>query len=811
MNTYAPSVTRLILVLCMCFSLVSCGGGEKKAGQDLDARGNTTLLTAEGGQTKVDLGEDGTMLLTIPPGAVYQDLALTWDRVEPTEGELLAIQVSPAGLLLAKPITLELELPGSLLSPAMYFGSLNDPFFVDAQWDGTRLKAKIQVLGGIEENDNPSLIGQSKPGIRGRGESHGNPGSGSGILHVAELSCEIFRDNSQTALDLYVANKRFERARQVVGAYEAMARQAGCAEDLAAFVETHRELACNGFSEARNALAASDFAQPADFLELARPVGFWAGILATWAAQCVELDAGYAALQNAYERLVSLYNDRIDTLDGSEPDAFTDFKRLARDLIRLEEEVLFLGVPDYAQDLRNTIEILLQKLHDVAYRLSQENETSIYLVELTQPRFYERSRIVIGSDPEPAEWVGRPPYDYDTLQQSIHLAGTHVTFQSRDAEDATIDDETLTGGITGVPRNTEGSIYVPLGGELELSGWINPVECRLNDPLDDSIEFRVLDKVLLALRRDAAGAVLGEAASIPIDQALEELGLPVETGEEFTLSAIRVRSGGNCGDELVGPTETELFTLHVKVKDKPKTKVYLTFASVLFGAFGSGLDSNGVPNEQSEHYEQNYSLPPQSAAFDDKATAVYNSQFNGVSWDIFNSVRGLGTRERTDQGGVSSYQMSYQLEGQSRGTVSGAPSGVPVINARYPWMGSVHSNVQVVVDIRNGPAMFNLSASSTGGMITTVTMSKYGGGADLIASEGSVVTELLLEPGIYDMRIASGVYLNGESQSLSQSSGFCFHSCEGQGESCRACSDVLPVSWDTSGTLTVNASVRAVD
>ena len=220
------------------------------------------------------------------------------------------------------------------------------------------------------------------------------------------------------------------------------------------------------------------------------------------------------------------------------------------------------------------------------------------------------------------------------------------------------------------------------------------------------------------------------------------------------------------------------------------------------------MDSNGAPNVQSEYYEQNYSVPPQPAAFDDKAAAVYNSHYNGVSWDIFSSIRGLGTRERTDQGGVSSYQMSYQLDGHSRGAVSGVVSGVPVINSYYPWGSGVSSNVQVFVEIRNGPAMFNLSASSTGGMITTVTMSKFGGGPDLIASEGSVVTELLLEPGIYDMRIASGAHLNGESQYLY---GFCYQTCEGQDTSCRVCSDVLPVSWDTSGTLTVNASVRALD
>ena len=793
MNKYTQPVTQLILVLCVSLLLMSCGGGG--GGQNLDTGGNTTILTPEGGSAKVNLGKGQSMFLTIPPGAVYQDLALSWDSLEPTEGELLAIQVSPAGALLAKPITLELEVPGSPKNPGMYFGGLEDPFFVDSQWDGSRIMAELQVLGSSSASAPQARVARKAPseGVREANRA----GSSGGILRVADLTCDIYRDSSQAALDLYVANKRFERARQVVGAYEAMARQADCAEDLAAFVETHRELACSGFTQARDALAASDFAQPEDFLELARPVGFWAGILAAWGAQCVELDAGYAALQNAYAWLVSLYNDRINALDGSEPDAFTKFKRLARDLIRLEEEVLFLGVPDYAQDLHNIIETLLQKLHDVAYRLAQENETSIYLVELTQPRFYERSRIVVGSDPEPAEWVGRPPYDYDTLQQSIHLAGTHVTFQSRDANGATIDDETLTGGITGVPRNTEGNIYVPLGGELELSGWINPVECRLNEPLDDTIEFRVLDKVLLALRRDAAGAVLGEAASIPIDQALEELGLPVETGEEFTLSAIRVRSGGNCGDELVGPTETELFTLHVMVKDKPKTKVNILFGGLLLDAHGLSLLADGVEDRQNKVINMNLSS---LSIFDEKAKTLHNNQYRGVSYDLFNSIRGFGTRERTDQGGVSSYQMSYQLEGQMRGSVSGATTGIS--NYSQSWAGGISSTLRLVVEVRNGPAMFNLSASKTGGMVTTVRMTKYGGGADLIASEGSVETELLLEPGLYNL------YLEGWSPQFI--SGFCYHTCEGLGSSCRVCSDVLPVSWDTSGTLTVNASVRAV-
>lgn len=792
-NKSPQAFIRLILLLCTSFLLMSCGGG----GKSPDEGGNTTILTPEGGSAKVNLGKGQSMLLTIPPGAVYQDLALNWDSLEPTEGELLAVQVSPAGILLAKPVTLELEVPGSPNSPGMYFGGLEDPFFVDSQWDGSRIMAELQVLGSSSAAQ--TRAARKTPSARVREASRA--GSSEGILRVADLNCDIYRDSSQAALDLYVANKRFERARQVVGAYEAMARQADCAEDLAAFVETHRELACSGFTEARNALAASDFAQPEDFLDLARPVGFWAGILATWGAQCVELDAGYAALQNAYSWLVSLYNDRINALDGSEPDAFTKFKRMARDLIRLEEEVLFLGVPDYAQDLHNIIETLLQKLHDVAYRLAQENETSIYLVELTQPRFYERSRIVVGSDPEPAEWIGRPPYDYDTLQQSIHLAGTHVTFQSRDANGSTIDDETLTGGNTGVPRNTAGSIYAPLGGKLELSGWINPVECRLNEPLDDTIEFRVLDKVLLALRRDAAGAVLGEAASIPIDQALEELGLPVETGEEFTLSAIRVRSGGNCGDELVGPTETELFTLHVKVQDRPKTKVYIRFGSILLNAYGVAMSVDGW-NEQSivNNADLNY-----LSVFDEKATTSHNTRYKGVSYDLSNSIRGFGSKERTDQGGISSYQMSYQIEGQMRGSVTGnVISGT--LNYHQEWKALIRSSLRLVIEVRNGPAMFNLSTNSSGGMISRVRMTNdyYRGGPDLIATEGPVATELPLEAGLYTL------YIEGDSQQ--PVSGSCYRICyDSLGESCRVCSDVLPVSWDTSGTLTVNASVRALD
>ncbi len=374
--------------------LVSCGSDDPLAPAKTK---NTWTITSEASTTELDLGGGLVVSLSVPAGAVYQDLVLTWTAVTPEAGDLVSFQVEPAGAFLAQPITLEIDLPGTPSMPGMYFGSLADPLFVDADWDGSRLTAHIRQLGFAPD---PTA----------------KDGDGGGIVHIADEQCVAYRDVIQQMLDLYVADQRYERAARVVGAYEAMARHADCEEDLEAFVATHRQLACTGFTTARDALAASDFPEPDDFLELARPMLYWAGVLQVWAAECTPLDAGFAAIQAAYTRLVTLYGERIDDLDGSDPDAFTQFKRLAKDLIRIEEEALYLGVPNFAEDLHDVIDTLLGKLRDTAYRICRENETSIYLVELTQPRSYDRTRIADGPAPGPTEGVGRPPYDADSRQ-----------------------------------------------------------------------------------------------------------------------------------------------------------------------------------------------------------------------------------------------------------------------------------------------------------------------------------------------------------------------------------------------------------
>lgn len=109
MNPKAWSARSSWLMLA---ALVVLGcGGEERDPVGPGTAGSTATIDSAGGSLTATLTDGASMTVTIPAGALHQAIEISVQPADPRAGDAAAFTLAPAGLRLARPVTIAIQLP----------------------------------------------------------------------------------------------------------------------------------------------------------------------------------------------------------------------------------------------------------------------------------------------------------------------------------------------------------------------------------------------------------------------------------------------------------------------------------------------------------------------------------------------------------------------------------------------------------------------------------------------------------------------------------------------------------------------------
>jgi hypothetical protein len=373
------NVSLLHLARCVVLSFVVAGcssGGSSPSSSNtpLSPTPVQATVTPSGGTVQAE-SDDTTFKLTIPTGAVRENVTLTLTPVEPESGAWARLQVEPAGVQFFEPVTLTITTPQaqSGLLAGIYLGSAGNRFAVPTTVNpatGT-LTATTLVLGA-------SLLGQAKPialGVDGEEEA-----GESDFINVGGLNC---------ANELSVLAARIEYAENFVfsanpSAYELIqqykAMQGACAnpnpteaQQMEQETTQIKQEACTAQTNTLDAVNLVAVVSEEDLYEnVARLLGSQASLDLT-SAECGSPGAMGQGFAKAVSDYIADYEQRVNSPNFG-GGTWLGLRGEVKSIIKLYDDAGMLLLEEHQQSIIDTLlKPALDRLHARAYQLCRED------------------------------------------------------------------------------------------------------------------------------------------------------------------------------------------------------------------------------------------------------------------------------------------------------------------------------------------------------------------------------------------------------------------------------------------------------
>jgi hypothetical protein len=596
------SLYHLARFVVLSFVVGGCsGGGSSSSGPPVGATPVQATVTPSGGTVQAE-SDDTTFKLTIPAGAVRENVTLTLTPVTPESGAWARLQVAPAGVQFFEPVTLTITTPQaqSGLLAGIYLGSagnsLSLPTTVNAA-TGT-VAATTLVLG-------PSRLGQAKPialGVNGE-EAAGE----SDFINVGALDC---------ANELSVLAARIEYAENFVfsanpSAYELIqqykAMQAACAnpnpteaQQMEQETTEIKDKACTAQTNTLDAVNLFPVQSEEDLYEqVARLLGSQASLVLT-DAECGSPGSTETGVTKAVDDYIDAYDQRLSSPNFG-GGTWLGLRGEVKSIIKLHDAAGMLLLEDQKQTVIDTLlKPAMDKLRARAYQLCREDNPAegnqSYLADV-------KSGGQVFGVPIPFlafDFFGKTLVPAG-LANDIQYCASDLTIEAYDGVDL-LEDQTLVlgGGDTPGTHVTQGTIEVPVAeGALSLEGIIRPLRCATPNSVtayeDSTLVFKFNGVTVQTLPHSNGDFLPTNALDVNVSELYTAVGLNSSSPGAYVLEIMRQGTGCN---GLYGDATFKLFEVTVVSGGAPAVQLEATFGE--FNGTSAPLtvvvrDGNGAP------------------------------------------------------------------------------------------------------------------------------------------------------------------------------------------------------------------------
>ncbi|MBI4512441.1 MAG: hypothetical protein HY698_22640 [Deltaproteobacteria bacterium] len=265
----------LLVVLSGCGSKVEKAGKPKPASATVDADGGVVSLVTDDGSR---------VTIAFPAGAVSGSTSVRLIPAAPTGTNWLALEITPAGIVVDSPLTITVELPlGAATSTVARLAFESEPgdghvFLPTIVSDGGRtLSTQVRYLGlpGVGPDDSARARSGSASPMDSEYWRRFFLVAGEYPLAVVIPALELLRDT-------LVRGDRYEDAVSLIAGIVMLIQlrgEEGWDAELLRFMNETHQVACTQLGERTQALATTPTVQsPRQVVALAKPIVVWAEI-----------------------------------------------------------------------------------------------------------------------------------------------------------------------------------------------------------------------------------------------------------------------------------------------------------------------------------------------------------------------------------------------------------------------------------------------------------------------------------------------------------------------------------------------------
>lgn len=564
--------------LCCALVFVSCSDSGNSVEPDPDAGipvGTITRTITTDGGTMRTRTRDGGPVVTVefPAGAVRSPMNITIDPLSPGPGLWFDIGLEPAGLVFFQPVTVTVDMPDGVdvSEGQMMFLRPDDPVYVGTRVTPSehRLETTVDFFGFTA--DSTRILARS-PAAEAQTGGGNNLGGG-------PVPCQTIIASAKARFDAFMNIGEFEQAVDAALEIAGILERATCFAEASDWVDTAKDLACTGLTEAIDGAATTPTSDYGDFARQTGDIVDWVPIALRVAPDCPALDDYAAGLDNEVADFLNFFQPRLNALAANDWPTFADLKDEAISVIEVQVKAEMLGLRDGAALIeQQAFYPAVKRMREIAFTMCKDHGWHYPLSRLTATGFFAARDIVNATPPRPGSLAvtgGFADFTDEDIFADMQMCGTNVDVKTKVSSGGEFSAAHYEATAPGTSTR-EMTIDCPTRGTLVLDGAIDAFTCWNDLRADDEITVTFNYDEILTLRRPAAGNEYLGGTPVEIDILDAASASGFTPAEGFNTDLVFTRNRAGCDDRMWGNGDYDIFRTTLRWKN-PTLQVEVDF------------------------------------------------------------------------------------------------------------------------------------------------------------------------------------------------------------------------------------------
>lgn len=578
LNVRIPMWWALSLILLAACGSDSTGPDPTDVGEPGSVTG---VIGPAGGTLSVTTAQAIEVTLTIPAGALVADQQITLDPGVPVDGDWLAVELVPEGLILLEPAVIEVSLPDGLVAEEhnLHWGTATEPIYLPTTsgTGNTSVLTEVRTFGLAHEvRVMPgSALDTAAPT---EAITVARRAAGSNNLGASPTTCAQLLAAAKADFDRLKTQEDYKGAVNAALNGSALMIRGGC-PDAEDFGIEAVEYACEHLGDLFTEGLGTPVTDWGEFEAQVRPVIEWHGFLQvlgnTFAGPCGALDRTGDFVLAKIDDFLVFYDTVLAQLDSANLASFVELKQELAHIWHMWADAQTLGVQEAQAIYDHGVQKTLDQLREVSWNMAHDDGVYYPLSRLTSTGFLAGRDIIGVPAPRPCDDYFTPPrcptvrqiswYSDRAIYEDLQFAGTNVMIDAVTASDGVLDSGTAEGvGMGDVANQPE--LDCPTRGVVRLTGLLQGMTCWDDIEADKEMIVAVNSVDVMTLRRPVGGDnYLADPAELLIAD-LVSAGVTIPKEGSFAELTVR-RKRTECDERLWGPEEFELFTAKLNWKN----------------------------------------------------------------------------------------------------------------------------------------------------------------------------------------------------------------------------------------------------